>query len=162
MIDVIKSKIQSWENIRTTVEQWKSEGQKVVFTNGCFDILHYGHVYYLSEARALGDRLVIGLNSRESVSRLKGPNRPINDDETRQYLLASLQYVDAVVVFEEDTPLELIEVVKPDILVKGGDYTIETIVGADIVLNNGGEVKSLAFVPGYSTTSIEEKLKKGE
>lgn len=162
MIDLIKSKIQSWEEIRTTVEQWKSEDQKVVFTNGCFDILHYGHVYYLAQARAMGDRLVIGLNSRDSVSRLKGPNRPINDDETRQYLLASLQYVDAVVVFEQDTPLELINIVKPDILVKGGDYTIETIVGADIVLNNGGEVKSLAFVPGYSTTSIEEKLKKGE
>ncbi len=162
MIEVIKSKIMSWEEIRNTALEWKANGEKVVFTNGCFDILHYGHVYYLAQARAMGDRLVIGLNSRDSVSRLKGANRPINDDETRQYLLASLQYVDAVVVFEQDTPRELIEVVKPDILVKGGDYTIETIVGADIVINNGGEVKSLAFVPGYSTTSIEEKLKKGE
>ena len=162
MIEVIKSKIMTWDEIRNTALKWKANGKKVVFTNGCFDILHYGHVYYLAQARAMGDRLVIGLNSKDSVSRLKGPNRPINDDETRQYLLASLQYVDAVVVFEQDTPRELIEVVKPDILVKGGDYTIETIVGADIVINNGGEVKSLAFVPGYSTTSIEEKLKNGE
>jgi rfaE bifunctional protein nucleotidyltransferase chain/domain len=162
MIDLIKSKIQSWETIRTTVTEWKKAGQKVVFTNGCFDILHYGHIHYLAQARALGDKLVIGLNSKASVSRLKGPNRPINADETRLYLLASLQFVDAVVVFEEDTPLNLLTLVKPDILVKGGDYTIETIVGADIVINNGGEVKCLDFVQGYSTTSIEEKLRREE
>jgi rfaE bifunctional protein nucleotidyltransferase chain/domain len=158
MIDLIKSKIQSWENIKTTVAGWKKADQKVVFTNGCFDILHYGHVHYLAQARAQGDKLVVGLNSKASVSRLKGPNRPINDDETRQYLLASLQFVDAVVVFDEDTPRNLISLIEPDILVKGGDYTIETIVGAEIVLNNGGEVKCLDFVQGYSTTSIEEKL----
>ncbi len=162
MIDLIKSKIQSWETIKGTVAEWKKAGHKVVFTNGCFDILHYGHVHYLAQARALGDKLVIGLNSKASVSRLKGPNRPINDDETRQYLMASLQFVDAVVVFEEDTPLNLISLVKPDILVKGGDYTMETIVGADIVINNGGEVKCLDFVKGYSTTSIEEKLRNGD
>ena len=105
--------------------------------------------------------LVIGLNSNASVKRLKGQNRPINDDDTRMYLLASLQFVDAVVVFEEDTPLELLKAVTPDILVKGGDYSLETIVGADIVLGRGGEVKSLAFVDGYSTTAIEQRLKKG-
>ena len=159
MIDIIKAKVQTNEEINKTVTSWKEEGLQVVFTNGCFDILHYGHVHYLAQARALGDRLVVGLNSKASVGRLKGPSRPINDDDTRQFLLASLQYVDAVVVFEEDTPLNLISIVKPDILVKGGDYTIETIVGADIVLNNGGKVKSLDFVPGYSTTAIEERLK---
>lgn len=159
MIDLIKSKIQSWKTIEATVSSWKNDGEKVVFTNGCFDILHYGHVHYLAQARSLGDKLVIGLNSKASVTRLKGENRPINDDLTRQYLLASLQYVDAVVVFEEDTPINLIKVVQPDVLVKGGDYTIETIVGADIVISNGGEVKCLDFVKGYSTTSIEERLK---
>lgn len=159
MIEVIKDKIKTWEEIATTVADWKANGKKVVFTNGCFDILHYGHVHYLAQARAQGDKLVIGLNSKSSVKRLKGENRPINDDETRLHLLASLQYVDAVVIFEQDTPLELIKVIIPDILVKGGDYTIETIVGADLVLENGGEVKSLAFVEGYSTTSIEQKLK---
>ena len=159
MLQIIKSKIQTWDQIGKTVGEWKAEGQKVVFTNGCFDILHYGHIHYLSQARSLGDKLVIGLNSIGSVKRLKGDNRPINDDNTRLYLLAALQFVDGVVIFEEDTPLNLIQIVNPDILVKGGDYTIENIVGAEEVLKNGGEVKSLAFVEGYSTTAIENKLK---
>ncbi len=160
MLEIIKSKIQSGEEISQTAATWRAEGKKIVFTNGCFDILHYGHVHYLAQARAQGDKLVIGLNSKASVRRLKGEHRPINDDETRLYLLASLQYVDAVVVFEEDTPRNLIKLVEPDVLVKGGDYTIETIVGADIVLERGGEVKSLSFVEGYSTTGIEEKLRR--
>jgi len=162
MLELIKSKIKSGGEISETAAHWRREGQKIVFTNGCFDILHYGHVHYLAQARAQGDKLVIGLNSKASVKRLKGEHRPINDDETRLYLLASLQYVDAVVIFEEDTPRNLIKLVKPDVLVKGGDYTIETIVGADIVLERGGEVKSLSFVEGYSTTGIEEKLKSRE
>jgi len=162
MLELIKSKIKSGEEISETAAHWRREGQKIVFTNGCFDILHYGHVHYLAQARAQGDKLVIGLNSKASVKRLKGEHRPINDDETRLYLLASLQYVDAVVIFEEDTPRNLIKLVEPDVLVKGGDYTIETIVGADIVLERGGEVKSLSFVEGYSTTGIEEKLKSRE
>lgn len=161
MLELIRSKIKTREEISQQVAEWRAAGQKIVFTNGCFDILHYGHVHYLAQARSLGDKLVIGLNSNASVKRLKGQNRPINDDDTRMYLLASLQFVDAVVVFEEDTPLELLKAVTPDILVKGGDYSLETIVGADIVLGRGGEVRSLAFVDGYSTTAIEQKLKNG-
>jgi len=155
----IQAKIQSWETIQSTVSQWKSVGEKIVFTNGCFDILHFGHIHYLAEASDLGDRLVIGLNSAASVKRLKGEHRPINDEATRQHLLAALEFVDAVVVFEEDTPLELIKIILPDMIVKGGDWKPEQIVGSDIVLANGGEVKSLAFKEGYSTTSIEEKIR---
>lgn len=160
MFKKIQAKIQSWETIQLTVSQWKSAGEKIVFTNGCFDILHFGHIHYLAEARDLGDRLVIGLNSAASVKRLKGSHRPINDEATRQHLLAALEFVDAVVVFEEDTPLELIKIILPDVIVKGGDWKSEQIVGSDIVLENGGEVKSLAFKEGYSTTSIEEKIRK--
>jgi len=156
----IQAKIQSWETIQSTVSQWKSVGEKIVFTNGCFDILHFGHIHYLAEASDLGNRLVIGLNSAASVKRLKGEHRPINDEATRQHLLAALEFVDAVVVFEEDTPLELIKIILPDMIVKGGDWKPEQIVGSDIVLANGGEVKSLAFKEGYSTTSIEEKIRK--
>lgn len=159
MLQKIQEKIQDWPTIAQTVAQWKSQNQTIVFTNGCFDILHYGHIHYLTEARDLGDKLIIGLNSKASVQRLKGKHRPINDEQTRQFLLASLQYVDAVVVFEEDTPLELITLVVPDILVKGGDYELHQIVGADLVLKNGGVVKSLPFIEGYSTTKIEAKIK---
>ena len=160
MIQKIKNKIQDWKAIQQTTSEWKISNQKIVFTNGCFDILHYGHIHYLAEARALGDKLVIGLNSADSVKRLKGKNRPINDDLTRLYILAALECVDAVVIFE-DTPLQLVKIVVPDILVKGGDYRPEDIVGSDVVLENGGQVKSLAFVKGYSTTSIENKIKTG-
>jgi len=158
MFQKIQSKIQDWTSIQQTVSEWKKAHQKIVFTNGCFDILHFGHIHYLAEARALGDRLIVGLNSAASVKRLKGAHRPINDEPTRLHLLAALECIDAVVVFEEDTPLELIKIVIPDILVKGGDWKPEQIVGSDAVLANGGEVKSLAFVKGYSTTSIEEKI----
>ena len=160
MFKKIQAKIQSWETIQSTVSQWKSAGEKIVFTNGCFDILHFGHIHYLAEASDLGDRLVIGLNSAASVKRLKGEHRPINDEATRQHLLAALEFVDAVVVFEDDTPLELIKIILPDVIVKGGDWKPEQIVGSDIVLKNGGEVKSLVFKEGYSTTSIEEKIRK--
>ena len=158
MFQKIQSKIQDWPTIQQTVATWKSNNEKIVFTNGCFDILHFGHIHYLAEARALGDRLIVGLNSAASVKRLKGAHRPINDEPTRLHLLAALQCIDAVVVFEDDTPLELIKIVMPDILVKGGDWKPEQIVGSDIVLANGGQVKSLAFVEGYSTTNIEEKI----
>lgn len=159
MLHQIKAKIQDWQTAKKTIELWKNEHQSVVFTNGCFDILHYGHIHYLAEARALGDRLIVGLNSKNSVARLKGKHRPINDDLTRTHLLASLAFVDAVVIFEEDTPYELIKTLKPDVLVKGGDWQPHQIVGADIVLQHGGQVKSLSFVNGYSTTSIEAKIK---
>lgn len=156
----IEQKIQTWEQISATVKNWRAAGDRIVFTNGCFDILHYGHLHYLSEARDLGQRLVVGLNSAASVSRLKGPHRPINDELTRTHLLAALEVIDAVVVFEDDTPLELIRLLLPDILVKGGDWKPEQIVGSDLVLAAGGEVKSLPFVVGYSTTNIEQKIKK--
>lgn len=157
--DRIKSKIQDWESIRRTVVGWQAAGECVVFTNGCFDILHYGHIHYLAQARDLGDRLVVGLNSADSVRRLKGPHRPINDEITRQFLLAALEFVDAVVVFEQDTPLELIKIILPDVLVKGGDWQPQDIVGSDIVLAHGGSVQSLLYIEGYSTTAIEQKIR---
>ncbi len=158
MITKIKDKIQSWEQAAQTTELWRGMGLELVFTNGCFDIMHYGHLHYLADARACGDRLIVGLNSATSVARLKGEHRPINDELTRLYMLASLSFVDMVVVFEEDTPLRLIELLRPDVLVKGGDWQPAQIVGADVVLALGGEVKSLPFVAGYSTTNIEQKI----
>lgn len=155
----IENKIQTWEQVKKTINHWKSNNYKIVFTNGCFDLLHYGHIHYLAEARDLGDKLIVGLNSAASVKRLKGENRPINDELTRQHLLAALEVVDAVVVFEEDTPYELIKIIMPDILVKGGDWQPEQIIGSDIVLANNGEVKSLPYVEGYSTTNIEKKIR---
>lgn len=133
---------------------------KVVFTNGCFDILHSGHIQYLNEARALGDKLIVGLNSDLSVKRLKGEERPINTEDDRKFVLENLKAVDEVVIFGEDTPLGLIELIKPDVLVKGGDWPIEKIVGHDFVSSLGGEVISLSFKHGYSTTSVLEKIKK--
>jgi len=133
--------------------------QKIVFTNGCFDIIHCGHVQYLAKARQMGDILVIGLNSDASVKRLKGESRPVNSEAARAEVLAALEIVDYIVVFEEDTPYNLITKVKPDVLVKGGDYKIENIAGGDFVKNNGGSVCTIPFVDGFSTTSILEKLK---
>lgn len=153
------------ENKLITTGQWQAIRhqylhKKVVFTNGCFDVLHRGHIHYLAEARALGDCLVVGLNSDASVKGLKGENRPINAEKDRAFLLSALSVVDYVIIFEEDTPLNLIREVIPDILVKGGDYTIDEIVGADFVMQNGGEVKVLQFVDGYSSTQVIEKMKK--
>ena len=133
--------------------------QKIVFTNGCFDILHRGHITYLAQARQLGDLLVVGLNSDASVRRLKGPERPVNDERSRALLLAALEMVDYVVLFEEDTPYNLILKVKPDLLVKGGDYDIHNIVGADFVRQRGGEVRTIPFVQGFSSSSIIDHLK---
>ena len=155
----IREKINTFDSIEALAKEWQNDDLTIVFTNGCFDILHYGHLHYLAAARDLGDRLVVGLNSAASVSRLKGAHRPLNDELTRQFTLASLSFIDAIVVFEEDTPIELIKHVKPNILVKGGDYTLDQIVGADLVLENGGQVKSLPFVDGYSTTNLEQKIK---
>ncbi|MCB5261143.1 MAG: D-glycero-beta-D-manno-heptose 1-phosphate adenylyltransferase [Candidatus Cloacimonetes bacterium] len=134
-------------------------GQQIVFTNGCFDIIHAGHVAYLSQAKALGDILVVGLNSDASVKRLKGDSRPINTQQNRALVLAAFSFVDYVVIFEQNTPLALIKEVEPDILVKGGDWQASEIVGADYVMAHGGRVQSLSFVEGLSTTSIIEKLK---
>lgn len=137
----------------------KAEGKRIVFTNGCFDILHAGHITYLQEAAALGDFLVVGVNSDDSVKRLdKSPARPLQNEFSRSAVMAALQCVGAVIVFDEDTPLELIQAVNPDVLVKGADYKIEDIVGAKEVLAAGGSVKTLEFLPGYSTSSIEKKI----
>ena len=145
--------------LQKKVEIWKFNNQKVVFTNGCFDILHLGHVDYLEKAAALGKKLIVALNSDASVKTLnKGENRPINDQQARMRLIAALSFVDAVVLFSEPTPLELITQLKPNILVKGDDYSIENIVGADVVLKNGGEVKTIELVEGYSTTKIINKI----
>ena len=152
-------KIKSQSELKSQIKAWQIAGEKVVFSNGCFDILHLGHIDYLEKASQLGDRLVIGLNSDESVSHLKGANRPINNAYARSRMLAALQFVDGVTVFGEETPKELIEFLLPDILVKGSDYSIETIVGADTVLKHGGEVKTIDLVDGYSTTNIIEKIK---
>lgn len=151
-------KIGDLQATKSKVTFWKSEGDKVVFTNGVFDLLHIGHITYMSKAANLGDRLIVGLNADSSVKRIKGENRPVNDQANRAALLASLFFVDAVVIFEEDTPANLISTLLPDVLVKGADYTIDTIVGAKEVLANGGEVKTIDLVEGYSSTSIIQRI----
>lgn len=153
-------KIRPVSEARKKVAEWKSKGEKVVFTNGCFDIVHLGHVDYLEKARNLGDHLVVGLNTDSSVSRFKGPNRPVQDETSRARLLASFQFVDLVVLFNEDTPKDLISSLVPDVLVKGSDYLAENIVGAEVVMKHGGVVKTVDFVPGYSTTRIVDKIKR--
>ena len=153
-------KIYALASIRGQCQEWREAGKKIVFTNGCFDLLHYGHLHYLHQARDLGDILLLGLNSNASVKRLKGNHRPVKDEKSRIYLLAALSCIDALVVFEEDTPLKLIEQVQPDVLVKGGDWAVEEIVGSELVLARGGEVKCLDFIEGYSTTLLEQKIKK--
>ena len=155
----IKSKIMMKEEVSGLMDVWKYMGLKTVFTNGCFDIIHYGHIDYLARAASLGGKLVIGLNTDASVSKLKGPDRPVQDEKSRALILAALQFVDAVILFDEETPKELISFLIPDILVKGSDYSIDQIVGADVVLNNGGRVETMDFVPGYSTSKIIEKIK---
>lgn len=152
----IEEKIVPWAFFKEN--DVKLHNQKIVFTNGCFDVLHYGHVRYLLDAKSLGDLLVVGLNSDDSVRRLKGESRPINGEKERAFVLAALEFVDYIVVFEEDTPKKLIETVKPDVLVKGGDYQIENIVGADFVIQNGGTVTTIPFVEGFSSTRIIEQL----
>lgn len=140
----------------------KQEGKKVVFTNGCFDILHRGHVEYLTKAKSMGDILIVGINSDNSVKRIKGADRPIVSEEDRSFLVSSLCMVDYVCIFEEDTPQKLIEMIVPDVLVKGADWRVNDIVGKDIVENSGGEVKTVELVPNRSTTDIIQKiLKKG-
>jgi rfaE bifunctional protein nucleotidyltransferase chain/domain len=152
-------KISDLPKLQDLVSAWKSGGKKVVFTNGVVDLLHIGHITYLAKAAELGDKLVIGLNSDSSVKRIKGEDRPVNDQNSRAALLAALFFVDGLVVFEEDTPLNLITALMPDILVKGADYSVENIVGAKEVMANGGEVKTINFVEGYSSTSIIEKIR---
>lgn len=139
--------------------KWRALSYKIVFSNGCFDILHPGHVDYLEKAAALGEKLVVGINTDRSVNHLKGPQRPINSEYARSYIIAALQFVDAVILFDEDTPLSLIKQLKPDVLVKGNDYSISNIVGADFVTSVGGSVKTIDLVQGYSTTKIIDRIK---
>jgi rfaE bifunctional protein nucleotidyltransferase chain/domain len=153
------NKITDLPTLLKKVKGWKSEGKKIVFTNGVFDLLHLGHITYMAKAAELGDKLIIGLNSDASVKRLKGENRPVNDQSNRAALLATMYFIDAVVVFEEDTPLNLITQIMPDILVKGADYSVENIAGAKEVLANGGEVKTITLVEGHSSTNIINKIK---
>ncbi|WP_345951020.1 D-glycero-beta-D-manno-heptose 1-phosphate adenylyltransferase [Mucilaginibacter sp. PAMB04274] len=155
----ILSKITDHATLKTKVNEWKQQGQKVVFTNGVFDLVHIGHISYMAKAAELGDKLIIGLNADASVKRLKGESRPVNNENSRAMLLAAFFFIDAIVLFEEDTPLNLISTLLPDVLVKGADYQIENIAGAKEVIANGGEVKTITFVDGYSSTAIINKIK---
>ncbi|MBA2613273.1 MAG: D-glycero-beta-D-manno-heptose 1-phosphate adenylyltransferase [Bacteroidetes bacterium] len=155
----LKSKIVTKETALQTIDLLKKAGKKIVFTNGCFDILHPGHVDYLSQARDLGDVLVLGLNTDNSVKRLnKAPNRPINKEQERAMVLAAIGCVDFIVVFDEETPYELIKILQPDILVKGDDWPVEKIVGYDIVTANGGKVMTIPFLEGFSTTNLIKRI----
>lgn len=154
----INSKILDGEGLEKWLVECRRSGKKIVFSNGCFDILHRGHVEYLSKAAAKGDVLIIGLNTDASVKRLKGPTRPVNDEKARAFVLAALEFISAVTLFDEDTPYQLISKVQPDVLVKGSDYKPEDIVGYDIVMAKGGRVETIELVDGFSTTKTIEKL----
>uniref|UniRef100_UPI00404AD61F D-glycero-beta-D-manno-heptose 1-phosphate adenylyltransferase n=1 Tax=Daejeonella sp. TaxID=2805397 RepID=UPI00404AD61F len=158
-LEIIKGKVFHTEELHAKLNIWRLLEKKIVFTNGCFDLLHLGHIDYLSKAADLGDKLVIGLNSDASTSALKGLGRPIIDQYSRSIMLASLLFVDAVILFDDPTPLELIDQVRPDVLVKGADYTVDQIVGSDLVLGYGGDVQTIEYLSGYSTTSIEKKIR---
>ena len=154
-----ESKILTREQAVQLADQWHTEGKRIVFTNGCFDLLHLGHVDYLEKARQFGDKLILGLNTDASVSRIKGPLRPVVNEYARARLMAALAFIDAVTLFDEPTPLELIQVLQPDVLVKGDDYAVTDIVGADFVLQNGGSVQTIPLVAGYSTTALIGKIR---
>ncbi len=159
--EIIDSKIYTdSKTLKSDTDKWRAFNDSIVFTNGCFDILHLGHIDYLSKAADLGDRLIIGINTDTSVRKLKGENRPVLDEHTRAVKLASFSFVDAVVYFDEETPLELIKTLSPDVLVKGGDYSIDTIVGAQEVKANGGKVEIIPFLEGHSTSLIIDKITK--
>ena len=160
-LNSIQNKIYTLSDLKTRIEQWKSAKEKIVFTNGCFDILHKGHLEVLAKTADLGNRLIIGLNSDSSIKNLKGGNRPIVDENSRAILLAALSFVDAVVLFSEQTPLNLIAEIKPDILAKGGDYKITEIVGHEVVQQNGGEVITIPLIEGFSSTNIIDKIQNG-
>ena len=156
--DKICNKLLDGKNLDAWLDECRKNGKEIVFTNGCFDILHRGHVEYLSKAAAFGDVMIVGLNTDASVKRLKGPSRPVNDEYARAFVLAGLEFVSAVVLFDEDTPYNLIKKVQPDFLVKGSDYKPENIVGYDIVTAKGGKVVTVNLVEGYSTTGTINKL----
>jgi D-glycero-beta-D-manno-heptose 1-phosphate adenylyltransferase len=154
-----ENKISTLEQLLPIVSQWKAGGEKIVFTNGCFDILHLGHIDYLEKAAQKGTKLIVAINTDQSVSKIKGPNRPIQTEYARARMLAALSFVDAVTFFNEETPQQIINQILPAVLIKGNDYEIENIVGSDIVMRNGGKVETIQLVSGYSTTKIIEKIK---
>jgi len=156
--DKIESKLLGLSEAIAKVKEWKKQGKKIAFTNGCFDLLHRGHIYSLGQAAKEADYLIVGLNSDSSTKKLKGEGRPVNDEESRALLLAALVMVDGVVIFNEDTPLELIKKLMPDVLVKGGDYTVEQIAGAKEVIAAGGRVVINPIIKGHSTTAMMEKI----
>lgn len=152
-------KILPFKKLSQQISRWRLKSNTIVFTNGCFDLLHAGHLHTLQEAKKLGDKLVVGVNATSSIQKLKGLNRPILSEQDRSKMLSVLQMVDAVIIFEEETPLKIIEEILPDVLVKGGDWAVENIVGANHVINNGGIVKSIPLLEGYSTTDLIKKIK---
>lgn len=156
--ETLKKKLCTLTELKIICDQLRAEKKTIVFTNGCFDLIHLGHIDYLSKAADLGDILIVGLNSDKSVQKLKSSGRPIQDEKSRQIQLAALSFVNTVVIFNDETPYNLINEIKPDILVKGGDYNAHEVVGADIVKQNGGKVVILPFVEGYSTSAIEQKI----
>jgi len=157
-LEIIKNKIRNRDELLPLLSRWRFKDRKLVFTNGCFDILHRGHIEYLAKASGLGDRLIVGVNTDESVRKIKGNDRPAQDEYSRALAVSSLYFVDLVVLFGEDTPYDLIKFIEPDVLVKGGDYFPEEIVGRDIVASRGGDVVTIELIEGYSTSDIIEKL----
>jgi D-glycero-beta-D-manno-heptose 1-phosphate adenylyltransferase len=157
-LELTRNKIYDRPQLLRKLALWRFEGKRIVFTNGCFDILHLGHVEYLAQAAGLGDVLIVAVNTDASVAGNKGPNRPLNNQLSRTMALASMFFVNAVILFDEETPYDLISIIRPDVLVKGGDYELEKIAGNDIVKSYGGEVTTIALVPGYSTTAVEKKI----
>lgn len=159
-LNSISDKILNEKSLILKLKEWRTTNKNIVFTNGVFDLLHLGHIDYLSKAKDSGDILFVGVNSDHSAKQLgKGTNRPITDERSRSMIIAALEFVDALILFDEDTPLELIKIVQPDVLVKGSDYKPQDIVGYDIVMAKGGTIKTIEYLPGYSTTSIEQKIK---
>ena len=158
----IQTKILDPKTLDMRLRMWRFKGEKIVFTNGCFDLIHQGHIDYLSKAADMGTHLIVGVNADESVKRLgKGSSRPLQDENSRALIIAALHFITAVVIFTEDTPLQLIQLVQPDVLVKGADWKPESIVGFDIVKAKGGEIKTIDYLAGFSTTAIEERIRKG-
>jgi rfaE bifunctional protein nucleotidyltransferase chain/domain len=159
-LSILKSKIYTWDHLRREISMWRFKDKTIVFSNGCFDVLHLGHVEYLAKARDLGDILIVGLNSDDSVHRIKGSHRPVNNETARATILAALSFVDAIILFGVDTPHELIKLIQPDILVKGKDYEGKEIVGSDVVKARGGQVVTIELTRGYSTTHTIELAQK--
>jgi len=158
-LEIIHNKIFSKEELQRKLAIWQYFNKKIVWTNGCFDLIHLGHIDYLSKAKDCGDVLIVGVNSDESVKRIKKAGRPITDENSRSVIVAAFHFVDAVVIFDENTPYEWIKFVQPDVLVKGSDYKAEEVVGYDIVKSKGGEIITIDLLPGYSTTGIEDKIR---